>query len=449
MKYNQFKVILLSAVVVLLSSCLGTNDPVDASTDPTFVSLTFSKNDSIPKLETAVFTLEGKTIVNLDSLPYQTRIDSVFPSFKFASSSKLLLNDSVLLTGKDTVDFSLPVRIRNYAADGETYEDYTVKVNVHQVNPELYKWSKVTADIVTHDIVDQHAVVLNDKILYYLNDGTTVRLYASENGYAWSNGVVANLPADAPLRQITVLNSKMYLLHGGDKVYSSTDGQNWVNTSCEPFGYNYSTLLFVLNNKLWAIAQSTTDQKSYFTNSTDGISWNVITSAQVPANFPVRDFASVSFSTRTGKAKALVLGGYNADNVFLKNSWSTENGEYWVDFSLENKSLDSLAAGASLIAYDNKLFLFGAMTKNVGIQGNYFRQSVNEGYSWSVPDTLNNRLPQEYGNRMYQSVVVYKSDKLNKDFNANRIFVLGGKSNSTVYSDIWTGKLNRKSFIRQ
>jgi len=32
---------------------------------------------------------------------------------------------------------------------------------------------------------------------------------------------------------------------------------------------------------------------------------------------------------------------------------------------------------------------------------------------------------------------------------SNRIFIIGGKSGSTTFSDVWTGKLNRKNFLRQ
>jgi hypothetical protein len=32
---------------------------------------------------------------------------------------------------------------------------------------------------------------------------------------------------------------------------------------------------------------------------------------------------------------------------------------------------------------------------------------------------------------------------------SNRIFIFGGKNGSTIYSDVWTGKLNRKNFLIQ
>jgi hypothetical protein len=179
-------------------------------------------------------------------------------------------------------------------------------------------------------------------------------------------------------------------------------------------------------------------------------------------NFPVSDFASLSFSSRTGKSKAIVLGGKDRKGAILKSNWSTEgsvlNGRiYWIDLSTENKLLDSITSGASLISYDNKLFLFG---KGINIKGskNYFRQSIDEGLTWQKPDSTYNYLPKGYETRSYQSVVLLKpltlsgvqSEAIKEQIiESNHIFIIGGKTETTVLSDVWTGKLNRKNFLRQ
>ena len=168
MKFNSFRLLFLLSIIVLLSSCLGTTDTTTLSTDPCFTSLKFAKNDSIPNINTAVFTLvydatlNDSVIVNLDSLPYQTRIDSVYPTFSFKSSSVAYLvfeSDSVQITGADTIDFSKPVKVRNIASDEKANRVYHIKVNVHQVEPELYVWNKLTDDIDTHSATSQKAIV--------------------------------------------------------------------------------------------------------------------------------------------------------------------------------------------------------------------------------------------------------------------------------------------------
>ena len=185
---------------------------------------------------------------------------------------------------------------------------------------------------------------------------------------------------------------------------------------------------------MWAVTQSEIDSKYRFASSVDGSTWLI--KGELPSGFPVSDFTALSFQAHNGKAKAIVIGGKNAAGNSLKSNWNTENGTYWLDFSAENKTLDTLAIGSSVIAYDNKLLMFGKSTNSY----NFFMESVDEGLSWKKPDVKKNSLPTSLGSRNYQTALVDAS---------NRIFILGGMNNTAIFSDVWTGKLNRKSFKLQ
>lgn len=460
MKFNQFRLIFFLSAIILLSSCLGTNTPTATSSDPSFVSLKFAANDSIPFLSTAVFTLvNNNTIVNLDSLPYKTRIDSVNPTFSFTSSAgakfKFPLSgykykkDSAILTGTDTIDFRQIVSIRNWAADGKTYKDYDIKVNVHSVDPEVYNWSKVSDNLKLINTTSQKAVILNDTLFYYLNDGTSAYLYTSAKGSNWNNSTVTGLPTSTPLNDMMQFNGKLYLTQDGVNIYSSKYGNNWTKKSVTDF--TFKSLLYVFNGQLWAVVQSNTDNSYRFAVSSDGDIWGM-TTGTIPANFPVRNFGSVSYSSSTGKPKVLVLGGLSSSNSPLKNNWSSEDGVYWIDFSVENHTLDTLALGAAVISYDSKLLVFGSRTDN---GASAYKVSIDEGLSWQIPDVKRNILPDAFPARTNQSVVVYKPRVYNsldtKDVveQSNRIFIIGGNSNYASFSDVWTGKLNRKNFLMQ
>jgi hypothetical protein len=414
------------------------------------VSLTFAKNGSIPYLNTAKFTLDadGKTIVNVDSLPYKTRIDSVYPTFSFKTSAKAELyfpsgykykKDSAIISGKDTIDFRNPIRLRNYASDAKTYKDYIIKVNVHQVDPELYIWNKITDNLNSINALNQKAMILNDHFFYYLNDGATSYLYNSTDGYTWSTGSVRGLPPDAPLGSMIQFNGKLFLTQGGDKIYSSSDGFNWTINSFTSSDYTFKSLIFGLNDSLRAVTQSKTDQLYRFASSKDGLTWIINRKNVIPDNFPVSDFSAVTFTSVTAKAKGLILGGYSVTGSLLRNNWSTEDGAYWVDFSTENNTLSPIIDGA-VIRYDNKLLLFGQVDDSDISQKTYYKVSFDEGLSWKTPDILRNVIPSTFSPRAYLSVVVDKN---------NRIFIIGGKSYSTIYSDVWTGMLNRKKFLLQ
>lgn len=428
--------------LLLFSSCLGNSEnEVTLSSEAYFLSLTFAENDSIPNLEDAVFTLEWDSqlqdsiIVNLDSLPYQTRIDSVFPTFTFYSSSgayyvytNISNEDSlVLITSKDTIDFTVPMRIQNTSSDGEKTVDYGLKVNVHQVEPELYVWENITG-IVSAFAANQGVAILNNNFYYYLNNGITTDLYtASIDNYtnAWTKSTVSGLPGVVSLRQIQVFNNTMYLFAGDGKVYSSSDGYSWSGNTIP--GYNTVELLFTFDSKLWGIVENESSNENYFATTSDGDTWTV--GDKLDADFPVEKFASIAFNTKYNLKRALVYGGYTANNsgTISSNVWSY-NGERWTNFS-RNNNYDALE-GASLVNYDNKLFLIGEHQDTI-----YFKESIDEGLRWKTPDTLYNKLPEAYTVRGFQSALVHPTEL--------KIMLFGGKSDTDIYNDLWTARLNR------
>ncbi|HEY5509037.1 MAG TPA: hypothetical protein VIK29_10215, partial [Paludibacter sp.] len=256
----------------------------------------------------------------------------------------------------------------------------------------------------------------------------------------WAHANLSGLPANATMVNMVQFNSKLFYTQDGVKIYSSTDGVSWTTADVSAADYTFKTMLFTLNGSIWAITQSKGDLKYRFASSVDGSIWLI--QNELPVGFPLTDFAAVSFTSRVGgKPKAIVIGGKDANGTILNTNWNTENGTYWVNFNesaSHNKSLDTLALGASLIAYDSKLLVFGTKKDNVAIL--QYKVSLDEGLTWKAPDTLYNRMPKSFPLRNYSSVVVD---------NSNRIYIVGGKGNTTVFTDVWTGKLNRLSFIRQ
>ncbi len=448
MKFNFFKSISIIISVIFTSSCLTTQDPAALSSDASVTSLTFSKMDSIHYLETASFSLVDNLIVNLDSLPYKTRIDSVYPNFKFASTGAAFLvniakNDSIQLTGKDTVDFTNNYRLRNYAADLVAYKDYFIKVNVHQVEPELYNWRKLTESLASAN--NQKMIARNDSLHYFTNDGTTTLLTSSVNGSSWTSPIiVSGLPASVAFSDIIINGGKFFLTQNNEKIYSSYNGIIWTSNSL--VNYTFKSLLFSLNDSLHAILQSKIDDKIRFSSSKNGLTWITKSTDVIPTNFPTSDFTALSFKSRSGKPKAIVIGGMSATNVVLKTNWSTEDGSYWLDFSRLNHSLDTLALGSALISYDSKLLLFGKKVDG----SNHYKVSVDEGLTWQIPSKTLNYIPVDYQTLIEKSAAVI-DDKTNPVVTdkANRIFIIGKKTSGSTVSDVWTGKLNRKGFTRQ
>jgi hypothetical protein len=464
MKKNIYKLLIFLTIVYLVSACLGKDKEIEYSDNPYFVSLKFGANDSIPGLVKAVFTLEydadlnDSIIVNLDSLPFQTRIDSVFPTFTFKSTSYAYLIatdslgtglDTLFLTGKDTIDFTKVHSITNFSANEKVSRIYPIKINVHQIEPELYVWRKLVNNIYNHSSNTQQAVFFQNRFLLFAGSGLKNYLYTSADAIHWTDAAVTGLPETDNVRGIRVFQDKLYIVHENGLIYTSDDGENWSSTDPAVPGYVCHNLLFVLENNLWGLFKQEANQQYYFANSEDGANWTIHDA--VPANFPIVDYAGLSFSSRTGKPKAIVMGGRSTTGNLLSKVWSVEknifNAYKWVDFSVDKFDTEPFS-GASVIPYDNKLLMFGSMDANDNIIGGGYMESIDEGLSWRATDSVFNIIQDTvqqivYQPRAYQSVILDEANHL--------IYLIGGRNKDQqgvrIFSDVWVGKLNKMFFL--
>ncbi|HPC26878.1 MAG TPA: DUF6242 domain-containing protein, partial [Paludibacteraceae bacterium] len=276
------KLSIFCVAIIFLNSCLGDDYVTDTSNNPCFVSLSFLKNDSVPNLENAVFTLvfdetiHDSIIVNLDSLPYQTRIDSVYAVFSFKSSSACYLifdNDSlVTYSSGNPIDFTKVSQIKNIASDGVTERTYYIKVNVHQVDPELYVWKKLIDNVYSFTAQDQKAIYFKGKIYFFVSSNAGNFLYNSTNGTSWTEYTINGLPPLATFQDIQIFNdTTLFLTQNNSNLYFSTDGINW--SLYQYADFQFSSLLFVMNNQLWAIVNTINDGKYRSASSNDGSYW--------------------------------------------------------------------------------------------------------------------------------------------------------------------------------
>lgn len=471
MKFYPFQILLLVLLTVSLAACnwLDSNT-VETSSNPNFVSLKLTNvHTADAGVTKATFTVEwdkdlnDSVIVNLDSLPYNTAIDTVIPTFSFYSTNYAYIYirktegqiDSVLMTGKDTLNFNNVVAIRNVSSDQTKEKKLKIKVNVHKVDPELYNWSRPVEMIDEYVANSQKAIMLNDTIRFFTSTGLTTSLYTSPDGRNWSSRIpVPGLPDNVLIENIVVYGDKAYLFHNDSLIFSTKDGKNWTRKLFADSPYNFKNLLYEFKGKLWGLVQTKSDSEYHFAYSTDGNNW-LILSGQVDANFPVGGFAAVSFASRTKQPKVLVAGGYNKDGVLQDKVWSSENGTYWLDFSKENKTFGARTS-CSIINYEDTLLMFGGEDSDASLHSLLFMQSGDEGLSWKNIDTTKMTIREKftfvrndstlggykkYISRCNQSVVV--------DKNKNIILIGGRDALKQTYSDVWIGRLNKSVFIRK
>ena len=424
----------------MLNSCLDKEyTTVETSDNATVLSLTFDENDSIPHLDEAEFIIDNDNnlIYNKDSPPYQTRIDSVFPSFTFVSTAGAALivdGDTVYLTGNDTVDFTVqPVKLINYASDGIHFKEYDIYVNVHQVEPELFVWTQLCEAVYQHEGSSQKALQKDGAFYVLVSSGLKNNLYVSEDASQWQAHAVEGLPQNMDFRQALVFNGKFYVASEG-KLYASDDASVWNETSHSD--YEFVNLLYVFNDELWAVVRNVQTGAITFAGSRDAQIW--MEGVALPEKFPISDYAAFTFESRTGKAKAMVMGGITAEGVVCNTRWCTEDGSLWVDYSVEQPEFGSLS-GAAVVYYADRLLMFGGVDANNQLFEGPILESYDEGLHWAAPDTTLNKLPETFAVRTNQSAFVYGTS----------IYLFGGRTRTQVFSDMWKGKLNKMDFLQQ
>lgn len=465
MKSKLYHLVLLAFAAVFFTACnwLDSSE-VEVSSSAHFRSLTFAnavtadaavKNAKFEVVYDA--TLRDSFIVNVDSLPYNTAIDSVIPTFSFYSMNGTIVyrndstgafKDSIYLTGTDTLDFRQVFKIKNFASDGKTSVTYRVKVNVHTQNPDLYQWKQLNTSIYSHEASVQKAIYFKKQLLLFTHNGAETYLNKSSNGVSWSgSSVVPSLPDNAKLQSMVVFKDSIYLVNNDNSLYKSVDGVAWIKKSYQAENFVFKNLLFDFKSMLWAIVESKSDSEYRFAHSTNGFDWVVDPSAVIDSNFPVTDFAAVTFSSRTQQPRVLVSGGYNKSGVMLDNVWSSVDGKYWVDFSTENKTYGK-RVGSSLIAYEGKLLSIGGVSAKQLVDSTYFIQSADDGLSWKRADTLMWVREQLHD-------TIYKDFKARRDLSVlldenKYIYIVGGRDTfSTVQKDVWRGRLNKSVFINK
>lgn len=439
---------LLYIIPLLLALFTGCKEKTTETTSPyaEITAFTFASDTANPGLSTATYKVEQRTdtgyIYNKDSLTFGTRLDSVVPRFTYkatpASVTFVLPDTSFVATGTDTLDFSRePVFVHVKSSDLTNEKWYQLAFTVHQVDPDLYVWTRLTERIFSR-MCDMQVFCIDGQLVLYTNDGISTEIYTSANGNTWEKSSVTGLPTNCRVRNILPLGTTLYYADG-DLLYTSADLTTW--TACDYSGSSYAfvNMLVAFDNKAWCILRDRTSGQlllGYTHNDSIlpsqpvyGLQGNVL-----PADFPVSDFAALSFAASSERPRAMIVGGRTDDGTPLNTRWNLEyeasEGYRIKNFSIEQPDFHSLT-GISLIQYDNHLVMFGGIDND-----SQWRTSMlfsdDEGMHWYTPDTAHNRLPDDYGQRQKQTAVVDDH---------NHIYLIGGQSFTETYSDVYRGYL--------
>lgn len=444
-KFLSFFIILLSVLV----SCDNTTTEMEVSSETRVNTFSFQKDTANLGLTEATYKIEhiadSGIIYCTDSLRFGTSLDSVVPYITYkatpASAEFILPDTTIISTGADTINFSKgPIYLLVTATDSIHTRKYRIKIDVHQADPNLYVWKRMTDKIFSPQLCDLKAFMVDDTISLFVNNGFSTRIYQSLDGTTWQQTLTPiGLPIPCQVRDILQHGDTMYYMDD-NKLYTSMNLITWQETDFSARSYDLINMLVVFDNKSWCILQDRSSKKLFLGTIANG---DVLPSKDIygldgnilPENFPVSDFAAIPFHSSSERPRAMIVGGRTIDGTAVNTRWNLEYelsaGYRIVDFSIEQPSFNSLT-GISLIQYDNRLIMFGGIDNDLTWRSDIL-YSDDEGMNWYVPDTAENHLPDTYTSRQNQTVVVDRH---------NNIFIIGGQSFVGSFSDVYRGYLN-------
>lgn len=458
---QKFIYILSVLSLVLMVACESNNEEINLSSETRVEAFTFYADTANPGLEEAVFKIEHKSwpdtgrIYSVDSLRFGTCLDSVKPHVSYMITPSLVrfkTPDTLMIsTGADTLDFNRgPIYLFIQAADTAYKRCYRIDMHVHKADPDLYVWKQMTPQLFAPDAAPDFChmkAVYRDELIYlFVNNGFGTQLYQSADGASWkAMGAPSGLPSLCQVRDILQHNGRLYYAEGDGEIYSTDNMVDWTTVDFSNTDYVAVNMLVSFDHKAWCILQHRTSQALFLGVLHNGdltpvTSIHGLTNGVLPNNFPVSDFAALSFDSSSERPRAMIVGGRTMDGTAVNTRWNleyglindTQSGYRIADFSIEQPSFNSLT-GTSIIQYNDHLIMFGGVDNDLEWRSDIL-YSDDEGMNWYVPDTAHNKLPDTYTSRQHQTVVV--DDEEN-------IFIIGGQSFVGSYSDVYRGYLNK------
>jgi hypothetical protein len=316
---------------------------------------------------------------------------------------------------------------------------YKIDINVHKINPDLYVWENLVENIFPQQKCETKAFYIKDQFVLFVNNGLSTQIYTSKDATNWaqSNTTLTGLPTPCHVRDIVLHDNQLYYIDK-DKLYASANIYNWTETDYSTAAFEPINMLLPYNGLAWCVTQERSTGKlqlATIQNNQITLQTNIedYENGYIPNTFPISDFAATAFESSSERPRAIVVGGREINGNPVNSRWSFEyipdkNIYRLEDLTISQPSFNTLT-GASIIQYNGQLMMFGGLDNNLEWNSDIL-YSDDEGMNWYVPDTACNQLPMEC--RQNQSVIV----------NQKSIYLIGGQSHTTSFSDVYRGRLN-------
>jgi hypothetical protein len=440
-------------------------------------SFGFDEHDTCEYIEDYVFNIDQYngvaadsttgTIYNLDSLPFGSVVNSLYPTMTLQSTNGNIYMNDTIWEDEDSIDFTTPVVFKNTSSDGLYTKSYTIYVNVHQVNPDSMMMFTASTALPAASSSNKIISLDNGTLQCFApaSGGGLTAWQTSDTCKTWTSMTVTGLTGNMNILSLCRYNSKYYIASKTHQVYASGDGESWspiaAATTSDGSSITILTLYGEITKKyvyddgdsislIGLVVDASGD--TCFAKSADGLIWT--TGSKINADFPLTDYGLVKGTTATNVQYYTIVSGLNASGDFSSSTWSTEDGLTWV---LINDGTSYYYAppkrkGAALFFYDAYLVSFGGIDEN-GKYHKDMRISPDKGVSWEdAPDSW---VPEKLvlatmgtGLAYTGAHVVHVPDTVN-DEDREFIWLIGGLTSSGATSTVWNAFLYEMIFKRR
>ena len=380
------------------------------------------------------------TIFNEDSLPLNSDVSAVLATVE--SSGTVIYRDAEdteenwqSYSTSDSIDFTSTLVFRVYSPDYSAWRDYTVNVNVHQQDGEIFTWEQMAEEQLWEAADTMKAVVWQDNIwLFCRTDGAvTVFTTSLADGTQWAEQAVTGC-GEADVSTLAVFGDRLYMTTPDGALISSADGSTWESVAADRAVHLLaadSTCLYALSDGvLW--------------RSADGELWLEEGLESDPSFLPVQDLTSVSYVQENGLYRILLAGNrslldFPEDNAAMLWSRSTVEAGGTAPWTYFNVSPDNSYACPQLkflhiMRYDEVLLALGGASLD-GVSHNALDNlyvSSDNGVTWKEDGVY--VLPESVEDAEGALAAVVDAD--------NYLWlVVGGQ--------VWRGRLNELGFTRR
>lgn len=338
------------------------------------------------------------------------------------------------------MDLRKPVELLVIANDGLSFRNYTLKLNVHQVEGDSLFWNKVSDAVPQlQGMSQQQALMVQGSLAVLGKKGDAITLAERSADGTW-NEYTTDLPAEANVTTAIKRGEVFYISTADGDIYTTFDAKDWQKLDIPQLpglvlaGATTSYLYTLLDGELYRCSENEEGEWVFQPESLDESS----------VNLPSKDVKALLMEQENGNQRLVMVGNradeYDETSVVWNKMWNddiTESEAVWMfmnqtdDNRLTLPQLEYL----NLIQYDKKCLAFGGASvagKGTHKAMDALYVSQDYGISWRTDSEMH--LPKELKD---------VSGPICSVVDDNNIIWLIAKG------EVWRGKLNRLDFIRQ